>query len=307
MRRLLAVLPLALLAVSAAACAPANPATPGSSAAPSPAASTAATPTAAPSTAATASLAPAGTGTGFYANLSGDLEVPPITGPAMGSASATLSQDKQTLTVRVAAMNTSGAISVGHLHDGSSGTNGDVVKPLVIDGKTGTLTWTTKDADKPLTPALVADLLAGKLYVNLHTQGNQGGELRGQLSTTGSAASALMTGAQEVPAATTSGSGVATAWLDKERSSLTVQVSTAGLTGPITMGHIHDAAAGSNGDIVKPLKFNGGTAILLWSATDTDKPLTPAMIQDFLAGKLYVNVHTDANKGGELRGQLLVP
>jgi hypothetical protein len=301
MRRLLAALPVALLA----ACAPSNPATPTSTATPAPAASTAVTATPAPS--ATASPAAAMAGTGFFASLSSALEVPPVSGNATGVASATLSKDEQALTVKVAAINTSGAISIGHLHDAPAGSNGDIVKPLVLTGNTGTVTWTTKDADKPLTPALVADLKAGKLYVNLHTQGNPGGEVRGQLTTTGAAASALMEGAQEVPAVTTGGTGVALAWLDQAHTSLTVQVSTSGLSGPITMGHVHDAAAGSNGDVVKPLTFKDGNAILAWSTTDADKPLTPALIQDFLAGKFYVNVHTDANKGGEIRGQLLIP
>jgi hypothetical protein len=305
MRRLLAVLPIALLT----ACAPSNPATPATSATPGPKATTAASTTPAPvnSPAASPSAAPAGSGAGFYANLSSDLEVPPVTGTAKGAASATLSADQQTLTVRVAAVGTTGAISVGHLHDAPAGTNGDVVKPLTINGNLGSLTWTAKDADKPLTPALVADLMAGKLYVNLHTQGNQGGELRGQLAATGVAASALLEGTQEVPSVSTAATGVATAWLDKGRTSLTVQVSTMGLSGPITSAHIHDAAAGSNGDVVKPLTFQDGTAIVAWSASDADKPLTPALIQDFLAGKLYVNIHTAANQGGEIRGQLIVP
>lgn len=301
MRRLLAVLPVALLA----ACAPSNPATPTTSATPAPAASTTVTATPAPTT--TAGPAATAGGTGFYASLSSALEVPAVSGNATGVASATLSADEQSLTVRVAAINTSGAISIGHLHDAPAGSNGDIVKPLTITGNTGSVTWTAKDADKPLTPALVADLKAGKLYVNLHTQGNPGGEVRGQLATTGAAASALMEGTQEVPAVTTAGTGVALAWLDKEHTSLTVQVSTNGLSGPITMAHIHDAAAGGNGDIVKPLTFQNGSAILPWSTTDADKPLTPALIQDFLAGKLYVNVHTAANPGGEIRGQLLIP
>src|SRR5205085_1150781 len=92
------------------------------SAAASPAASTA--PAASPTAA--ASTAPAGTGSGFYANLSGSSEVPAVNGSATGGASATLSQDQSTLTVRVAAMGTSGAISVGHIHNAPAGTNGDV-------------------------------------------------------------------------------------------------------------------------------------------------------------------------------------
>ncbi len=71
-----------------------------------------------------------------------------------------------------------------------------------------------------------------------------------------------------------------------------------GLSGPPTMAHFHGPAApGANGPpvvVVKdPTSPVSGTAIL-----------TPAQEADLLAGKWYFNVHTAANPGGEIRGQV---
>ena len=69
--------------------------------------------------------------------------------------------------------------SGGHVHQAAAGANGDVIYPLVVtsaDGLSGTFNLTTE-----LTPEQVAAYNAGELYVNLHTEMNQGGELRGQL------------------------------------------------------------------------------------------------------------------------------
>ena len=112
------------------------------------------------------------------------------------------------------------------------------------------------------------------------------------------ALTALLTGAAEVPPATTSGTGMAEATLDKETRVLAWKVTFTGLTGAATAAHIHGpAAVGSNAGVVIP--FTGTASPLEGQAT-----LTEAQVADLLAGKWYVNVHTAANKGGEIRGQL---
>jgi len=67
-----------------------------------------------------------------------------------------------------------------------------------------------------------------------------------------------------------------------------------------TMAHIHMAATGQNGPVIVPMTK---TADQVWSIP-TGAKLTDAQYQSFKAGNLYVNVHSAANKGGEIRGQL---
>jgi hypothetical protein len=74
-------------------------------------------------------------------------------------------------------------------------------------------------------------------------------------------------------------------------------VTTTGVPG--TMAHIHQGAKGQNGPIIVPLTKNGDTYTVPAGAK-----LNAAQMNAFKAGQLYVNVHTEKNKGGEVRGQL---
>ncbi len=111
---------------------------------------------------------------------------------------------------------------------------------------------------------------------------------------------AAMSGTSEVPPKTTQGKGDATAVLDTATKELQYTVTFSGLTGPATMAHIHGPAApGANAGVVVPLG-NNPTSPIKGSATLTDQ-----QVADLEAGKYYVNVHTSANPGGEIRGQLM--
>ena len=108
-----------------------------------------------------------------------------------------------------------------------------------------------------------------------------------------------LTGAQEVPAVTTSGSGSVDSSFDKSTNSLSWTVTYSGLSGPVTAGHIHGpAAAGANAGVVIP--FTGD----LSSPIRGKATLTTAQVADLMAGRYYVNLHTAKNPGGEIRGQL---
>ena len=111
--------------------------------------------------------------------------------------------------------------------------------------------------------------------------------------------SAKLSGASEVPAATTSGMGMAEATLNKDTNVLKWKVTYSGLTGPAMAGHFHGpAAAGTNAGVVVP--FASAASPIEGQAT-----LTAAQVSDLMAGKWYANIHTAANKGGEIRGQLM--
>lgn len=112
------------------------------------------------------------------------------------------------------------------------------------------------------------------------------------------AVSAKLSGAAEVPANASTGSGTLDATFDKQTNLLNWTVSYAGLTGPVKAGHFHGPAmAGQNAGVA--LGFSGAMdSPIKGSAT-----LTAAQAADLLAGKWYVNLHTAANPGGEVRGQ----
>lgn len=107
-------------------------------------------------------------------------------------------------------------------------------------------------------------------------------------------------GSTEVPANTTKGSGTLTATYDTASKKLTYTATYKDLTGPATMAHFHGPAdAKTNAPPVVPVKdMTPGT--LKGEAT-----LTDAQAADLEAGKWYFNIHTAANKGGEIRGQVM--
>ena len=106
-----------------------------------------------------------------------------------------------------------------------------------------------------------------------------------------------LNGSQEVPPVQTSATGTGTITINDDKS-VSGSVMTKGVKG--TMAHIHEAAPGQNGGVAIPLTKKGDNE---WAVPDGAK-LNDEQYKAFKAGNLYVNVHSDANKGGEIRGQL---
>lgn len=110
---------------------------------------------------------------------------------------------------------------------------------------------------------------------------------------------AKLSGDQEVPANTTPGKGAVEATLDTTTKELSYNINYSGLTGAATMAHFHGPAApGANAPPVVPIPNPK-------SPTTGKAKLTDAQISDLKAGKWYFNVHTAANPGGEIRGQVM--
>ena len=106
-------------------------------------------------------------------------------------------------------------------------------------------------------------------------------------------------GAQEVPPVNTVASGRARTWYNRSTNTLTWAVDHQGLSGPATGAHFHGPAApGANAGVVIPIATSD---VVPWTGAAV---LTSAQQNDLLAGRWYVNVHTAANPGGEIRGQL---
>ena len=105
----------------------------------------------------------------------------------------------------------------------------------------------------------------------------------------------------EVPPKDSHGTGTLTATLDTETNEFTYRVEFSGLTGPVVAAHFHGPAApGANAKPQVPVKGSPITSPIDGKAT-----LTPEQAKDLLAGEWYINFHTSANPGGEIRGQVL--
>jgi len=106
-------------------------------------------------------------------------------------------------------------------------------------------------------------------------------------------------GKSEVPANASTGTGTADIDYDAATRKLSWKLSYSGLSGPATAAHFHGPA--------EPGK-NAGVAVAIPNATSSpaegSATLTDAQAADLMAGKYYVNVHTAANPGGEIRGQV---
>ena len=106
--------------------------------------------------------------------------------------------------------------------------------------------------------------------------------------------------ASEVPAADSKGTGTLQATYDPASKKLTYTVNYKDLTGPATAAHFHGPAdAKTNAGVVVPV--TGAVT----SPTKGEATLTDAQAKDLADGKWYFNVHTAANKGGEIRGQVM--
>ncbi len=111
---------------------------------------------------------------------------------------------------------------------------------------------------------------------------------------------ATLSGKTEVPPTTSNASGDVLATLDTGSKKLSYTITYFGLSGPATAAHFHGpAAAGANAGVAVPIGSNPA------SPSTGSVTLTDAQMKDLEAGNWYANVHTEANKGGEIRGQLM--
>jgi hypothetical protein len=122
----------------------------------------------------------------------------------------------------------------------------------------------------------------------------------------------ILSGAQETPPTTTTGLGSMDVFYSKETRTLTYTVNWSGLTGAVTAAHIHGLApTGYPAPVVQTFTLSAITRCPTISITScgTYKGtlLADGVIvkeEDILNGMYYVNIHTAANPGGEIRGQI---
>lgn len=225
--------------------------------------------------------------TRFSAVLDGAQSVPPNGSTATGRMTAFLHEPDRVLVYEMDVTGLSGIVA--HIHRGAAGISGGVVYGLVGGGTR----WCG------VTPrfgaADLSALLAGDLYVNVHTTAMPAGQIRGQLRLDSADFRAHLDGTHEVPPVATAARGEARATLLPDRS-VEYRVVTAGLTG--TAAHFHLGLPGVHGGVVFPL--GGGPTV--WQGRTP--ALSPAQVADLQSGRWYVDVHTLAHPGGEIRGQV---
>lgn len=231
----------------------------------------------------------------YVAVLNGLEEVPPVLTTATGVYRFTYSPGNSKGSYFGSYHGLSGSPTAAHIHNGPIGVGGPVVVGL-SSGVTGAYAG---DLDFAALPAdFLQKLEDNQLYVNVHTSANPGGEIRGQLRSLGPITfEATLNGDQETPPVATSAIGTAVAVLSPNMDSLTYYVSATGLTP--TAAHFHTGAPGVGGSVAVGL-----TASLAPNFYTAKIPVNSTFINNLLNGDIYVNIHTAANPGGEIRGQM---
>jgi hypothetical protein len=241
----------------------------------------------------------------FTVYMTGQAERPTPVNNANALGTGTLVIEGNTLHFDIRYTGLSGTAIAAHIHgpaNASEATNVLInLQPFNggAFGASGTLSGAVT-----LTPAQKAMILAGKTYVNVHTDANQGGEIRGQIAPV--LWMSDLSGANERPnPVDTAGRGSGLFMLVGNQ--LTFDIEYSDLKATASLAHIHGA---TNVNAAAPVMvdlapFNGGAFGTNGTFTGT-ATLTPAQVAALVDGLTYVNVHTPApfHPSGEIRGQI---
>lgn len=195
-----------------------------------------------------------------------------------------------------------------HIHQAPAGSNGDVVVPLSTTvGPLGAIVGCRTGLDEELVQNILTT--PSDIYVNLHTEEHPGGALRGQLLPVEFVAIGELQPTQEVPPADVQGGGFASVWTDaSDHTTLCYSYDFELANGEgAAVAHIHQAPAGENGEVVRPLQLPQGPPGVPVAACDrgVDEALVDALIAEPTG--FYINVHTATFPRGAVRGQLQNP
>jgi hypothetical protein len=258
----------------------------------------------------------------FESRLNGSSEVPvagkPPVGDPDGSATAIIRVQGSRVTFAFSWKGIS-APTLGHIHQGAVGVNGDVKvtlwgtdMPATVTAAAGAVTV----SDPAIADALRAD--PAGFYLNLHTKEFPGGAVRGQLTKLsaptdilgllkGGGSKAFLSGDQEVPVAggpaVGDPTGRAVAFIRPRGTEVNYSLAWLGISP--TLGHIHKGAFGVNGPVVVPL-FTTATPSTIFAVSGTVTGLDAAVVKDIETQPVgfYTNLHTAQFPGGAARGQL---
>lgn len=241
-------------------------------------------------------------GLAFDTWLSGGQEVPSIDNGAFGFALGFVNSSLDSMNVAVLADNLSDTLTGAHFHTGPLNMNGPVAINLTDDIEGNLI---VNDEPIAVTSDVLASFLTGELYINLHTSTYPGGELRGQVYRIARDGYAYDL-CQEQEVHTVSGAGPASGSgmlaFNRDYDEMHVMVVANELSSEFQGAHIHNAAEGADGPVVFNMTdrwSNNGTFFYV-----TDE-FTSDLAQQVQSGNAYVNVHTELNPAGEIRGQVV--
>jgi CHRD domain len=237
------------------------------------------------------------------ATMNSASEVPAPTGNVSGargafSATFTGSGAGATLDWQLSFSGLTGPATAAHIHVAGRGQSGPVAVPLCGPCTSPASGSASVDA------AVLTALVSGGAYVNVHTDTNKAGEIRGQLGVIASLRTAL-NARQEVPRpkgalGRAAGTFVGTVTKEGTTGSVTWRLTFSRLTGRAVAAHIHIGRRGRSGPV----------AVVLCgpcrSGARGSASVPASALAAIEAGRAYVNVHTARNPAGEIRGQLPV-
>ena len=261
------------------------------------------------------------TGLNFDARLDGTQMVPATASTAKGVAVGRLSGTLDTLYVRVAFTGLSGAPVAINIHSapaGQANTAANLLASISVVQGSGTSGNTSGNISifritaPVLTPATVNLLLNAGVNLVLTTAANPAGEIRGQvLRLAREGYTIVLNGAQERPNPTTSaGYGVGVVSIDRAQTNAHFMSVWGGLSGPAVAGHFHTGLSSQGGPVVfslVPFFDNATTPTALYGFWKNDNTAAPFILRrslQFRADSMYMNLHTAAFQGGEIRGQV---
>ncbi|MCP9237629.1 CHRD domain-containing protein [Lewinella sp. JB7] len=256
--------------------------------------------------------------THYFTNLLGSNEVPSVMSEAAGALLFQVDEEENEMIVTGSFNDLSDTLATSisggvHLHFGLPGQNGPVRISLTptLDEDRRSGTFRASDNTIEITEEQMEALRDGRVYANVHSGAYPGGELRGQVLPPADAIlRGHLAGANEWPVVTSTGSGQVLAHLSG--TTLRVVGSFAEITSPVatTIGggaHLHPGMAGMNGPVAFPLTLalNEDSLGGVFSLVDNEYELSEAQRTQLLDRGMYLNIHTEAHRSGELRGQML--
>jgi len=217
---------------------------------------------------------------------------------ASGMADIVVNRDSGDVSGALVVSGLSGEPTMVHLHAGFAGDTGPVIAGLeTLDGST----WIVPEGTK-VTDADLELLLNGGTYLNVHTQANPRGEIRGQvLPPEVEVIRVALNGEHEVPPLATGATGTGTLTINTSTGAIWANV-LANTFEPATMVHIHQGARGVNGPVLIGMVQDAENPAF-WRSTPGDALGNYSIASLPLAG-LYFNVHTPSYPTGEVRGQI---
>ena len=215
-----------------------------------------------------------------------------------GTASLDLYSDNTfKYSIAVTGLAAGDALTASHIHFADAGSNGPVILNFSPTFANGAATATLP----AIRQTLADSIQTGTVYVNVHSTQFPGGLLRGQIDKTIDFAMDIpMVGTNEVPAVTTTATGIALLRLTTDKtlySKITVTSVDAGDT--LSVAHIHGAAAGANGSVLQLLCGSKDDFGIVKTNTLSDANVTAVK-----TGAVYVNAHSKLHPGGIIRGQI---